>query len=463
MLKTLKNAKGITLIALVVTIVILLILAGVSISMVTEENGVITQAQKAKEETKIAEEKEAVQIAYTGAMGEKYDSDSITASDIQKQLDANGTKATASGNIKVKFTKSGRIYKLNGSKISGPYDNTETGTKTLVEMYEQAIEDGCTNSDGSCTDEDHLHIGDYVDYTNPTSGTYTVTANTLGIASAQRYDVSLNQLHWRVMGIDSTTGGIRIMASQPLKKSNDDGTTLNSDPYLLMCGAKAYTNSITELENICKMYTTEYGTARSMTQDDVNELTGVTTTELIKKYNVEAYHGDKNYGDTYSYSNKYTPESWLNNKTTTTVKGTVNGYYYTVNGEYEDDAPYVTMSNTRAYNMLFKNTDVVYNGSGNGRHMWLGSLGVVADSSNADSSNAFFGLGWLGTDYDITWTGEQCMFRSDGSKRVGFAAVCPVVSLESDVKNTEVPKIDDIIETDWNYSITIDFSITTDN
>ena len=106
-----KKSKetGITLIALVVTIVVLLILAGISISMLTGENGVITQAKKAKEETEIAEEKEAVQIAYTGAMGEKYDSDSITASDIQKQLDANGTKATASGNIKVKFTK--RIYK----------------------------------------------------------------------------------------------------------------------------------------------------------------------------------------------------------------------------------------------------------------------------------------------------------------------------------------------------------------
>lgn len=458
MLKTLKNAKGITLIALVVTIVILLILAGVSISMVTGENGVITQAQKAKEETKIAEEKEAVQIAYTGAMGEKYDSDSITASDIQKQLDANGTKATASGNIKVKFTKSGRIYKLNGSKISGPYDNTETGTKTLVEMYEQAIEDGCTNSDGSCTDEDHLHIEDYVNYTNPTSGTYTVTANTLAIASAQRYDVSLNQLHWRVMGIDSTTGGIRIMASQPLKKSNDDGTTLNSDPYLWMYGAKAYTNSITELNNICKMYTTEYGTARSMTQDDVNELTGVTTTELIKKYNMDAYYGGKNYGDTYSYSNQYTPESWLNNKTTTTVSGTVNGYDYKVNGKDKDDAPYVTMSNTRAYNMLFKNTDHVYNGSGNGRRMWLASLGVFANSSNA-----YFGPGLLDSYSGVSGVSNCAMYCTDGGRGLNFAAVCPVVSLESDVKNTEVPKIDDIIETDWNYSITIDFSITTDN
>ena len=62
-----KSNKGITLIALVVTIVVLLILAGVSISMLTGENGIITQAQKAKEESEIGEEKEAVSIAYSGA------------------------------------------------------------------------------------------------------------------------------------------------------------------------------------------------------------------------------------------------------------------------------------------------------------------------------------------------------------------------------------------------------------
>lgn len=53
MKKKLENNGGITLIALVVTIVVLLILAGVSISMLAGENGIITQAQKSKEETEI--------------------------------------------------------------------------------------------------------------------------------------------------------------------------------------------------------------------------------------------------------------------------------------------------------------------------------------------------------------------------------------------------------------------------
>ena len=47
-----KN-RGITLIALIVTIIVLLILASVSISMLTGDNGILVQAKKAEEETEI--------------------------------------------------------------------------------------------------------------------------------------------------------------------------------------------------------------------------------------------------------------------------------------------------------------------------------------------------------------------------------------------------------------------------
>ena len=57
-----KN-KGITLIALVVTIVVLLILAGVSIAMLTGDNGIITQSQNAKADTEQAKVEEHVSVA----------------------------------------------------------------------------------------------------------------------------------------------------------------------------------------------------------------------------------------------------------------------------------------------------------------------------------------------------------------------------------------------------------------
>ena len=69
-----KNERGITLIALVVTIVVLLILAGVSISMLTGENGIVTQASKAKDETEQARVEELVDLAVNSLIGENMGS-----------------------------------------------------------------------------------------------------------------------------------------------------------------------------------------------------------------------------------------------------------------------------------------------------------------------------------------------------------------------------------------------------
>ena len=57
-----RNNKGITLIALVITIIVLLILAGVSIAMLTGDNGILTQAGNAKTDTAKAEAEEAVKL-----------------------------------------------------------------------------------------------------------------------------------------------------------------------------------------------------------------------------------------------------------------------------------------------------------------------------------------------------------------------------------------------------------------
>ena len=58
-----RKEKGITLIALVITIIVLLILAGVSIAMLTGENGILSQAQNAKNETEEAGAIEEIKLA----------------------------------------------------------------------------------------------------------------------------------------------------------------------------------------------------------------------------------------------------------------------------------------------------------------------------------------------------------------------------------------------------------------
>ena len=64
-MKTKRSNQGITLIALVITIIVLLILAGVSIATLTGENGILTQAVGAKDSNIIANEKEIIQLAAT--------------------------------------------------------------------------------------------------------------------------------------------------------------------------------------------------------------------------------------------------------------------------------------------------------------------------------------------------------------------------------------------------------------
>ena len=112
-----KSAKGITLIALVITIIVLLILAGVSIAMLTGQNGILTQAQNASKQTDIGKEKEQIALAYNGAVTEKQSTD-ITAADLNDQFKANGTDATASGEgtITVTFGEpSNRAYTIDSN------------------------------------------------------------------------------------------------------------------------------------------------------------------------------------------------------------------------------------------------------------------------------------------------------------------------------------------------------------
>lgn len=99
-----KKQNGITLIALVITIIVLLILAGVSIAMLTGNNGILTKAKDSKTKTIEAEASEAVKIAVGTIVANKYDPTDttstrreITAENIiaQIQEDTNATVVEA--------------------------------------------------------------------------------------------------------------------------------------------------------------------------------------------------------------------------------------------------------------------------------------------------------------------------------------------------------------------------------
>ena len=67
-----KKERGITLIALVITIIVLLILAGVSISLVVGENGILSQAKSAVAKNKNVTAKEDVALAWASLESEYW-------------------------------------------------------------------------------------------------------------------------------------------------------------------------------------------------------------------------------------------------------------------------------------------------------------------------------------------------------------------------------------------------------
>ena len=66
-MKEIRNQKGITLVALVVTIIVIIILSGISINLLLGENGLIIKAQDAKKQQKIAEIKEKISLELASA------------------------------------------------------------------------------------------------------------------------------------------------------------------------------------------------------------------------------------------------------------------------------------------------------------------------------------------------------------------------------------------------------------
>ena len=112
-----KKERGITLIALVITIIVLLILAAVSIATLTGQNGILSRADESKTQTEIGEEEEAIKLAYNGVMADNL-GDGVTAEQLENELQANGYNATATGENPIVVTfgePSNRVYEIDAS------------------------------------------------------------------------------------------------------------------------------------------------------------------------------------------------------------------------------------------------------------------------------------------------------------------------------------------------------------
>ena len=184
----LNNKKGITLIALVVTVVVLIILAGVSINAVLGDNGIIKKANQAASVTKEAEVKEAINRTilefyltndyetledFLKAKAEDGSIDSVTKN-------ADGTLTVKKGEYSV--TVENKTNSSGGSSSGGSTGGeTQTPEITIGEAKVVANSDG---TGSAITDAASVYLGNtlYITFVHSITGGTTVVDKTIPYA-----------------------------------------------------------------------------------------------------------------------------------------------------------------------------------------------------------------------------------------------------------------------------------------
>ena len=174
-----KGNSGITLIALVVTIIVLLILAGISIGMLSGNNGILKKSREAKNDTIIGEEREQVELAYISAAVKKL-GDDVTYQDLQDELDisvgTNKTKVTINANntLNVLFKDTDHNYNVNDGKVEkvedeGTQVSSIDESATILSALDGANEDDIWLNSSITIGEE---TAKFYDYNHATSKEY---------------------------------------------------------------------------------------------------------------------------------------------------------------------------------------------------------------------------------------------------------------------------------------------------
>ena len=380
MKKLKKGNEGITLVALVVTIVVLLILAGISLNLVLGENGIITRAQEARDKT--------------------------------AQAKVNTEKAINA------LTDEMEAYVKGNEGGSGNNGGNNGGTPADLSKY---------------------NIGDEVAYTYDTvSGGYSLTAAQSGYTSDQTVAQSSKTLKWKIINKDESKGTIDIVSAEPTSNSVYFKGALgyNNGVYLIndIC-EKLYSNTAKgikarsiNLEDMEKHLTDAGFTARN------SYLYNNDATNYAKYGTTKTYTSSKQYPKLYASqigagitSTSVTQPDIV--KTVDPYKESSKGYT-TPTAETSDTAGDSGLTVTQTYYYIPIN-EANYGAAAailaNSNYFWVASRYVYTDSSYA-----LFGLRYAYTDMD----GDD-VFYSGGSSDDDSNCLRPLVSLSSSVLTGE--------------------------
>ena len=491
-----KEMKGITLVALVVTIVVLLILAGVSINTVLGDDGIIKKAKEEAEATKQTSAKEEMnrlvleyQLAKNDETLESFLQEKVTEGRID------GVTDNGDGTITITKKVDGKDYAITVKKPAAPTpsvnvgairvvsDSTGAGSSlgeastrkgtTLYIMIESTISGGTTTvspqvpyavtengtykftvtgtvNGTAYTKEvsvtvnqfrefsiDDIQIGDSVNYTYDSAGSYSLSSTYSGYSSNQTI-AQTTGLTWKVLNVDKENDTVDIISTNPTSSTVYFSNILgyNNGPYLMneICKAQ-YSNKTLGVE------------ARSINLLDMEKHLTPTGIKSRNEYN----KGDSTYAKygttkTYTSNTKY-PSLYANQKgagpnITAANASTISQPDITRgNDPYEESKAIVpkgttepTTSSTYGTGSPLTVTQTYYNISINDTNYGTASS-ILANSTyfwvaaryvGTSSSTAIFGLRFARTD---TYGGY--MFFSGGDTDGINYALRPIVSLPS--------------------------------
>ena len=259
----LNNKKGITLIALVVTVVVLIILAGVSINAVIRDDGITKKAQNSANLTKEAEVKEAInRTILEFYLTDDYETleDFLKAKVTEGKIDsvtknADGTLTVKKGEYSV--TVENKTNSSGGSS-SGGSTGSNTGGNTGGETQTPEITIGeakvVANSDGTgsaITDAASVYLGNtlYITFSHSITGgtttvdktipyavtkngtyTFTITGTVNGKSYTKNVSVTVNQFKtakdYVAANVEVTYPGGNVWIPEGFKVAEDSASTV---------------------------------------------------------------------------------------------------------------------------------------------------------------------------------------------------------------------------------------------
>lgn len=308
-MKRTKGNEGITLIALVVTVIVLIILAAVTLNLILGSNGMITRTSEAAINTRGAQAQEEATLWKTDiAMATYAGGNTESLEEILERLEKQGILTEDEVKEIMKDENTNREIQIGKELISFKVEENQIVEEiTIADLVDEEGND----------DTKPLKVGNYVSYTPDTAGDYEIAATNSGAPSAQT--IEQETFNWRILDIvgEGSNKQIRIISDAPTTK------------LVAFRNFSGYNNFVKILNDLCATHysNSNMGTAQSLKIEDIQDKMKLSVWDYHNYTNANVNTGL--YGGTKTYeTNKTYPDIFASE-----INGKVDGVAGTVLGQ----------------------------------------------------------------------------------------------------------------------------------